>query len=173
MDIYKAQGDTKPLQQFAEWSPEYQLTGLVAEDVNFDGYTDFHFLLNTGTQGEEYFSYYIWDGEKFVPDPYGLNEVCYANFHPETKVVESIRVSSIASSNVELYRYIDGELTRLRCLQRWDPSGNEQKLMVLDWKDGEWIVAYETVIDITKLEPGGEFDPEFSHWYDLDYHGKQ
>lgn len=174
VNIYKEKTDREPVQTFEDqYDCLFEETHFFVEDVDFDGDMDFYFMTAKGHFSVSLSSYYIWDGEKFVPDPYGLNKVCYANFHPETKVVESIRVSSIASSNVELYRYIDGELTRLRRLERWEPSGNEQKLMVHDWKDGEWIVAYETVIDIMKWEPGEEFDPEFSRWYDLDYHGKQ
>lgn len=82
VDIYKAQGDLKPFQSFTEWSPEYQLTELEAEDVDFDGWTDFHFAVNTGTQGGEYSAYYVWDAEteRFVPDPYGLNELSNGSF---------------------------------------------------------------------------------------------
>jgi hypothetical protein len=172
VNIYEEQTDREPLQTFEnQYECLFEETYFFVEDVDFDGDMDFYFMTARGHFSVSFSSYYIWDGEKFVSDPYGLNEVCYANFHPETKVVESIRVNSVVSGVIELYRYIDGKLTCLRRLERWDPSGNELKLMVHDWKDGEWTVAYETVIDVTKLEPGGEFDPEFSRWYDLNYHG--
>lgn len=85
VDIYQGKGANGPIQQFMEWIPDCQLTELTAEDVNFDGYTDFHFLVNTGTQGEEYSAYYVWDpggvqrrapgrlpGVRHRPDPHGL-----------------------------------------------------------------------------------------------------
>ena len=83
VDIYVNQGDQKPLQSFMEWSPEYQLTELRAEDVDFDGWTDFHFVVNTGPQGSEYSAYYVWDpeAERFVPDPYGLNDLSNGSFN--------------------------------------------------------------------------------------------
>ena len=172
VNIYEEQTDREPLQTFEnQYECLFEETHFSVEDVDFDGDMDFYFMTARGHFSVSFSSYYIWDGEKFVSDPYGLNEVCYANFHPETKVVESIRVNSVVSGVIELYRYIDGKLTCLRRLERWDPSGHELELMVHDWKDGEWTVAYETVIDITKLERGGEFDPEFSRWYDLNYHG--
>ncbi len=109
VDIYQGKGANGPIQQFMEWAPDCQLTELTAEDVNFDGYTDFHFLVNTGTQGEEYSAYYVWDpaGGQFVPDPYGLNDILNGRFYPLHREVISV---TQGGERWTYYQYEDGGL---------------------------------------------------------------
>ncbi len=110
VDIYVNQGDQKPLQSFMEWSPEYQLTELRAEDVDFDGWTDFHFVVNTGPQGSEYSAYYVWDpeAERFVPDPYGLNDLSNGSFN---KYREEVCSCTESGKKRTYYQYENGDLT--------------------------------------------------------------
>lgn len=109
VDVYKAQGDPEPFQSFTEWSPKYQLTELKAEDVDFDGWTDFYFVVNTGTRGSEYSAYYVWDPEteQFAPDPYGLNELPWASFSGYRKEVYSY---TEGRKKRTCYQYGDGGL---------------------------------------------------------------
>ena len=81
VNIYRDRGDAEPFQQFEDHVSDLDRADIIVEDVDFDGDMDFYFITAKGHSSVSFSSYYIWDGEKFVPDPYGLNEVCYANFH--------------------------------------------------------------------------------------------
>ena len=114
VDVYETREDPEPFQSFIEWSPiewspEYQVTELKGEDVDFDGYTDFHFVINTEPQYGEYSSYYVWDpdAERFVPDPYGLNALSNGSFSSYHKEVSSY---AEGGKRRDLYQYENSRL---------------------------------------------------------------
>lgn len=152
VDIYQAQGDPEPIRSFTEWSPEYQLTELKAEDVDFDGDMDFHFVVNTGTQGGIRSAYYIWDGGRgeFIPDPYGLNELTDLWFNADTReVISSARW--LGGGRTAYYQYENGSLTPVG--EKYDPVEEDP------------LEAYCT----RRITP----DPDHTFWVELAQDGER
>lgn len=116
VNIYEKQGDTRPIQTFEDTEGFVSPSGadLTAEDVNFDGYMDFHFCTSFGYSIVSHSSYYVWDPEEgcFVPDPYGLNELSTAEFLPYVKEVRSLSRGPMGTGTVS-YCYENGVLVKV------------------------------------------------------------
>ena len=144
------------------------------KDVDFDGDLDFYFIVSRGAASNLSYSFYIWDEqqERFVSDPYGLNDLCLAAFDDGSQVVENyIHTSNVSNIN-EYYRYLDGQLTCIRRMEQTHPTAEGiQYLIVEDYRDG-------TLIEVFRAEMGSEFlgddvGQAYMRWHDLDYHGEE
>ena len=151
VSIYKNQGDAQPFQSFTEWALDCQQTELTAEDVNFDGYTDFHFPVSTGTNGGECSAYYIWENGRFVPDPYGLNELENAWFNVERREVGTRSRNIQKEERTTWYQYEDGALVLVG--EEYDPG------------EGAPLEAYCT----RRITP----DPDHTFWVELVQDGER
>lgn len=116
VNVYEKQGDARPIQTFedTEGFVSPSRADLTAEDVNFDGYMDFHFYTSFGYSIVSHSSYYVWDPAAgcFVPDPYGLNDLSTLEFSPEQKEVTSLSRGSLGTG-IAVYRYENGKLIQV------------------------------------------------------------
>ena len=176
VNIYQQKNDSQLFQCFAEWSPDYEIIGLMAEDVNFDGYMDFQVHLVTGTWGGQWSAYYIWNAEQeqFVRDPYGLEDLPLPKFDPEKQIIETWSHSA-SNYTIEFYRYLDGKLTCVRRLRnRENYTDDFTATLTVEEYDRE-TGALEEVYREEQAEIGGvtyATTDEFRRWHDIDYPGE-
>jgi len=173
VDIYRDREDAEPFQTFEEILNKGDLE-IVPIDVDFDGDTDFSVLLHD-YRSFRYSAYYIWDGkrERFIEDPYGLNDLNRAEFDPESKTIETSDWS-LMGGQTSYYRYEGNDLLCVRALT-WSFHGETGKtdLMVTDGWDGEETVVYKASAAMDELVEGMVGTEEFFRWEDLDYHGEE
>ena len=84
---------------------------LTAEDMNFDGYTDFRLPSSLGSVNSFYYCW-LWDMSaktfKYYPP---LSAICSPVFNKNTKEIVSTNRSSAARYDVTTYKWIDGQLS--------------------------------------------------------------
>lgn len=170
--IYRDREDAEPFQTFEE-TLYTRVPEVTPVDVDFDGNTDFSVLLHD-YRSFRHSSYYIWDSaqECFVEDPYGLNNLNWAEFDTEKKIVEG-KHGSMMGWQTNYYRYEQDQLLRVRVLD-WGFNNTTSKidLLVKDGWDGELETVYEYSADMDELAEGKVGTEEFMRWYDLDYPGE-
>lgn len=175
VNVYQEDGSGEPLQQFEDNAVSFRTMDLMAEDVDFNGKTDFHFVRGYGSLPGEWTNYYIWDpaGERFTPDPYGLNDLPTSDFDGEEQVINSYWHYDAIGGRRAWCRYIDGRLTCVRCLEigGMEEDGS-RPLTVWDLRDGELVKVWEVV------DPEGEksdttYQKALSRWEDLSYPARQ
>lgn len=179
VNIYQERGDPVPIQHFEDvLYCSGRETELIVEDVDFDGDLDFHFTVSAGAWDNCFSSYYIWDEETtaFQRDPYGFNELCNVELYPEKRVLRSYERYNIAAHETSFYQIEDGGLVCVRRLKVDYPivmeNGREGlEATVEDRRDGMLTVVYHKLVDPAEQPSGGEIDPGFSRWYDLDDFG--
>ncbi len=123
VDVYREKGDGEPFQSFETTLPGRTLppVRLVAEDVDFDGYTDFYLLAGGDPEEAPSARYYVWAQGRFNPDPYGLDALSGLYFVPERKMVVS---SKRWRENHSLYyQYEAGGLVQVG--EKYVPAGEE------------------------------------------------
>lgn len=176
VNIYEKRGDTTPLQHFEDVCYcSGEAVSLTVEDVNFDGYPDFHFIVAVGAWSNRFSSYYIWDEEQraFQRDPYGLNDLCSAEPCPEEQVIRTSERFNIGTHETCFYRFEDGGLVCVRRLNTYYPATLEDgregvEVTVEERRDGALTEVYRAAVDPAGQPPGGEIAPGFSRWYELD-----
>ena len=161
----------QPIQTFSEEfmmgvAPEFHH----AADANFDGFQDFGYLYCAGNQ-PNYWHWWLWNEEQGQFEYYApLTEVSQPVFDAEQQVVTGWARNSAASGVHTIYRWLNGELTLLRRIEKHYPTDdNTQLATVEDWIDGQMVVVYRKEWDLTTIKEGTplvDWD-----WYDLDYHG--
>ena len=151
---------------------EFEHISVESRDLDFDGDMDLEYSswLSARMAG---WAYWVWDAqqEKFVRDPYGLEELPWPEFDPEKQLVTAWYNESGGTGDF-YYRYLDGTLTCIRRLYRDVLSVGEWKVVgiVEDYQNGELEEVYrEEFADQGEAWPHTE---EFDRWYDLDYHGE-
>lgn len=161
----------RPIQTFSEEvmmgvAPEFHH----AVDANFDGFQDFGYLFHAGNQ-PYYRHYWLWDEEQrqfqyCAP----LVHISQPVFDADRQVVTGWARSSAASGVHTIYRWINGELTLLRRIEKHYPTDNNTQLATVeDLIDGQMVVVYRKEWDLSKIKEG---TPLVNwNWYDLDYHG--
>lgn len=151
---------------------EFEHISVESRDLDFDGDMDLEYSswLSARMAGR---AYWVWDAqqEKFVRDPYGLEELPWPEFDPEKQLVTAWYNESGGTGDF-YYCYLDGTLTCIRRLYRDVLSVGEWKVVgiVEDYQNGELKEVYrEEFADQGEAWPHTE---EFDRWYDLDYHGE-
>ena len=162
----------QPIQTFSEEfmmgvAPEFHH----AADANFDGFQDFGYLFHAGNQ-PNYWHWWLWDEEQGQFEYYApLTEVSQPVFDAERQVVTGWARNSAASGVHTIYRWINGELTLRRRIEKHYPTDdNTQLATVEDLIDGQMVVVYRKEWDLTKIKEGTPLVDW--NWYDLDYHGE-
>lgn len=106
-------GDLKFVLDAEGYSPSAEEDGiqLTAEDMNFDGYTDFRLPSSLGSVNSFYYCW-LWDMSaktfKYYPP---LSAICSPVFNKNTKEIVSTNRSSAARYDVTTYKWIDGQLS--------------------------------------------------------------
>lgn len=106
-------GDLKFVLDAEGYSPSSEEDGiqLTAEDMNFDGYTDFRLPSSLGNVNSFYYCW-LWDMSaktfKYYPP---LSAICSPVFNKNTKEIVSTNRSSAARYDVTTYKWIDGQLS--------------------------------------------------------------
>ncbi len=106
-------GDLKFVLDAEGYSPSSEEDGiqLTAEDMNFDGYTDFRLPSSLGSVNSFYYCW-LWDMSaktfKYYPP---LSAICSPVFNKNTKEIVSTNRSSAARYDVTTYKWIDGQLS--------------------------------------------------------------
>lgn len=106
-------GDLKFVLDAEGYSPSSEEDGiqLTAEDMNFDGYTDFRLPSSLGNVNSFYYCW-LWDMSaktfKYYPP---LSAICSPVFNKSTKEIVSTNRSSAARYDVTTYKWIDGQLS--------------------------------------------------------------
>ncbi len=84
---------------------------LIAEDMNFDGYTDFRLPSSLGNVNSFYYCW-LWDMSektfKYFPP---LSAICSPEFNQSTKEIVSTNRSSAIKYDVTTYKWVDGQLS--------------------------------------------------------------
>ncbi len=162
----------QPIQTFSEEfmmgvAPEFHH----AADANFDGFQDFGYLYCAGNQ-PNYWHWWLWDEEQGQFEYYApLTEVSQPVFDAERQVVTGWARNSAASGVHTIYRWLNGELTLLRRIEKHYPTDdNTQLATVEDLIDGQMVVVYRKEWDLTTIKEGTPLVDW--NWYDLDYHGE-
>lgn len=158
-----------PPQTFEDTADEYGEGLAFAEDVNFDGETDFYYLRAAGSVNR-YYTFWLWDAQagEFVECP-ALGDFSLPVFHADTQLVSTHVHDSAETFTDNIYRWQDGGLAALRTLAA---EGNQEgrRLLVTDYAQGEPTVLFEAA-----GPAGGTWDEaiygEFERFYDLDYRG--
>lgn len=182
VNIYQEKGDTQPIQTLncnSEVSLQVSyLSYLFTEDMDFDGDTDFGVLYSEAPNGHSSFSYYIWDEkeEKFIPDPYGLNELCSVgtpDMLPEEKAIRTfMRSNAGRSGEVRFYRYLPESFTCVRKMDwEWNEDTDYTDFLVESYENGEMHIVYQDSLAPEALD-GYLWSDEFSNWWDLSYPGE-
>lgn len=84
---------------------------LIAEDMNFDGYTDFRLPSSVGNVNSFYYCW-LWDmNARTFKYYYPLSAISSPVFNKDTKEVVSTNRSSATHYDVSTYTWIDGQLT--------------------------------------------------------------
>lgn len=174
VNIYRDETGKELLQTFGSWwADPYGLYCFPVEDMDFDGDMDFA-VCNIEYRSNHQKSHYIWDGEqeRFVEDPYGLNDLCNTRFDEERQVVRTNQ-GSVTGETTEYYQYRQGSLVCIRSLYRqyWSED-NTMHLKVEDEVDGVLITVYEEKIPFGELPKGELWTEEFERWENPDYHGE-
>lgn len=185
VNIYEKQGDSQPLQTFLEeGNVPLDTVELTAEDVNFDGFMDFHFYTGFGYSTVSHSSYYTWDPEEgcFVPDPYGLNELSTAEFLPDTKEVSSLSRRP-QGTGITSNRYEDGKLVQVG--ERFCPEEDSDvkaytaRKIEVDEDHAFWVEVVDTgepaadcnklLVNIYRDEAKEELFQTFESWWAAPY----
>lgn len=171
--IYQDETKEKLFQTFESWwADPYGLFCFPVEDMDFDGDMDFS-VCNIDYRSFHSCSHYIWDEEqeKFVEDPYGLNDLNNPCFDEEKQVIRS-NSRGWRGESTTYYQYLKGSLACIRFLD-YDYSDDKHimRLEVKDELDGVLTVVYEEEIPFGDLPEGKLWTEEFERWFDLDYHG--
>lgn len=176
--IYREKDDEDPAQSFEDTISEYIRLELSSEDMDFDGDTDFGVLYSEAPNGHASFSYYIWDEkeEKFIPDPYGLNELCSVGepeLLPEEKAIRTfMRSNAGRSGEVRFYRYLPESFTCVRKMDwEWNEDTDYTDFLVESYENGEMRIVYQDSLAPEALD-GYLWSDEFSNWWDLSYPGE-
>lgn len=106
-------GDLKFVLDAEGYSPASEEAGiqLIAEDMNFDGYTDFRLPSSLGSVNSFYYCW-LWDmGAKTFTYYSPLSAICSPVFNKDTKEIVSTNRSSAARYDVTTYKWIDGQLS--------------------------------------------------------------
>jgi len=91
-------------------------TQAVVQDVNFDGYTDFMVLTNTGSGGG-LLSYWLYSSstQKFLcPEEYSSCGIMNPKFDPEKKIIISQHKSGASLIIIDTYGVQDGRIILLK-----------------------------------------------------------
>lgn len=177
INIYREKGDTQPLQTL-KGNREVPELNLSVEDMDFDSKTDLAVLVSASPSAHMTFSYYIWDTERseFVPDPYGLNELCsvgHPELLPEEKAIRTfMRSRAGLDGEIHFYRYLKEGFTCVRQMfWHWHEDEEGADFLVEDYEDREMRTVYEETCSKESLN-GYLWSEEFSNWWDLPYHGE-
>ncbi len=106
-------GDLKFVLDAEGYSPasDDTATQLIAEDMNFDGYTDFRLPSSLGSVNSFYYCW-LWDmSEKTFKYYYPLSAICSPEFKKDTKEIVSTNRSSASRYDVTTYTWVDGQLS--------------------------------------------------------------
>lgn len=179
VNIYEKPTDREPVQSFEDQCEcSFERIYFYVEDVNFDGDTDFGVLYSRAPNGHASFSYYIWDAkeEKFIPDPYGLNELCSVGepeMLPEEKAIRTfMRSNAGRSGEVRFYRYFPEGFTCVRKMDwEWHEDTDYTDFLVESYENGEMRIVYQDSLTPEALD-GYLWSDEFSNWWDLSYSGE-
>ena len=123
VNIYRDKEDAEPYQRFEDRAFSFHRAGPHSVDADFDGNMDFYFECDWGSLPVFWFNHYIWDAteERFVQDPYGLNDIPNVQFDSEREVV-----TSWENRATVCYQYEDGQLVKVG--ESFDPEEeNEAK----------------------------------------------
>lgn len=158
-----------PPQTFEDRANEYVEGLAFAEDVNFDGETDFYYLRSAGSVNR-YYTFWLWDAQagEFAACP-ALGELSLPVFDAGTQLVRTHVHESAETFTDSVWRWQDGGLVTLRTLaSEGDQAG--RRLLVTDYAQGEPEVLFEAA-----GPGGGAWDEaiyrEFERFYDLDFRG--
>lgn len=174
VSVYFWDDRTQPIQTWEDdcLVYDFEYVRLAAQDVDFDGCMDMSYSswIGASSGGD---AYWVWDreAERFIRDPYGLEELLsFTIIDPEQQVVETW-IPGGPHRRSEYYRYMDGELTCVRTLDRYDDMETGLETMkVEDYVDGKLVEVLSKERSLVGMKEG-EVDSEFSQWFDLDYHG--
>lgn len=174
VNIHQDETKDERFQTFESWwADPYGLYCFPVEDMDFDGDMDFA-VCNQDYRSFHCCSHYIWDEkqERFVEDPYGLNDLLNPHFDEERQVVRS-NSGNWRGETTTYYQYRKGSLVCIRSLY-YDCSvdATAMCLKVKDEIDGELTTVYEDEIPLGELPEGELWTEEVERWYDLDYHGE-
>lgn len=106
-------GDLKFVLDAEGYSPasDDTATQLIAEDMNFDGYTDFRLPSSLGNVNSFYYCW-LWNmNTKTFEYYYPLSAICSPEFKQDTKQIVSTNRSSAARYDVTTYTWVDGQLS--------------------------------------------------------------
>lgn len=177
INIYREKGDTQPFQTLeGSCETDFQYLRWNIEDMDFDGYTDFGVLYGEAPNGHASFSYYIWDekSSKFVPDPYGLNELISVDtpeMLSEEKAIRTyLRWGAGSVGDICFYRYLEEGFTCVRTMS-WNWHEDGVSFLVENYENGELRTVYKEMCSHESLN-GYLWSKEFSKWQDLSYHGE-
>lgn len=174
VNIYRDEAKEELFQTFESWwADPYGLYCFPVEDMDFDGDIDFA-VCNKEYRTYHCCSHYIWDEEqeRFVEDPYGLNDLNNPHFDEERQVVRS-NSGWMGGETTTYYQYRKGSLVCVRSLvYSYSEDERAMGLEVEDEIDGALTSVYKNSIPLSELPEGKLWTEEFEHWYDLDYHGE-
>jgi len=171
VDIYGAPEDEAPVQTFLTgYNCLPDSLAFSPGDWNFDGHNDLSFtnlVIGSRCHGQ---IFYLWDphAERFVPDPYGLNELNWPELLPWGQVITSLWPITGGSETYRHYRYLDSRLTLTRVCQK-----------LLDWDSGSYSYSVEGLADGTRQplfqgedSQDGLAAAEYQVWRnEFDHHG--
>lgn len=168
LSVWDASDLTTPIQTMREEGATTHRREIF--DANFDGDMDFSYIWASGAKNND-FGLYIWDEEEGRFSP-GRNFLGHLKVDEEGETVRIASNGAGTAGTVQIFQWIDGELSCVRRIERHYPeTGGEkitQLLTVEEYGNGEWteierkICGEETLI----------YD-EASLWYDLNYHGEE
>lgn len=174
VNIYRDEAKGELFQTFESWwADPYGLYCFPVEDMDFDGDTDFA-VCNQDYRAFHWCSHYIWDEaqERFVEDPYGLNDLLNPSFDAEWQVVRS-NSGWMGGATTAYYQYRKGSLACIRSLfYSYSEDEHAMRLKVEDEIDGVLTSVYKDSVPFSELPEGKLWTEEFERWYDPDYHGE-
>lgn len=162
------------------------------EDVNFDGYPDFHYVNYEGNHRLSFSAVWVWNPKKnCFEHAEELEEIVNFSVDAERKMIVSWFRGGLAAVSENYYQYLNGKLECVRSLDIYPSNRNDDdlKLVCKDWRNGK----LETVVEIQaplKFAWAGEekdgkkfseIDEEtkqqikefWNYYYDIDYPEKK
>ena len=162
------------------------------EDVNFDGYPDFHYVNYEGNHRMSFYTVWIWNPKKNCFEHVEeLEEIVNFSVDAERKMIVSWLRGGLAAVSENHYQYLNGKLECVRSLDIF-PSRDKDgdiNLVCEDWIDGklETIIKTQAPLKFAwsaeekESEEFLEIDKEtkqqveefWKYYYDIDYPEKK